>query len=968
MGNKRGLSLGVVTVSFLLGVLGAVSLPTAQAAVAAGTWVNTIGTQFLVGDALATIVPTAVGTNFLDPTCAQGGTSLALVSGVRLSGVNAVVNPVVLVVSCLGATIGSRLNFIGVDGKVIKQLSTTAVPPNGWAHFVHRQDKGDLLGCGANGSLYSIDYSQDTNTADGTATQLTPLPAAVTSCNGLAWDAEADVMYVGLSVNGGIKIGRVVSFKQGTSTLVGDFTNLPCLANGLAISGGVLLMSCAAANNPQPTDPTMFRLDKATGAVLGVFGKGTTADPSFHPLAGLGDLACDPVTFHADQATGRDLYTDALWSRLGANGNSVVALQFPAFTCGMPVSSVVVNPNGVRFSPLAAGLSIPGANGPGQVPKSACFDATGRVKDADGDGLPDCWETSGIDFGGAGTTDLTLCVDVNTNGDGVSTTHECANPNHKDLFVEIDYMQFHKPDPQALSQTQSVTTAGVKSVREAFAAAPVNNPDLSTGINIHFQVDEQLSHADQVIFTPCTQGTGSAGATVVDFDAIKAANFGTAVERGNQQTLNAKRLAFRYVVFGHNLAPLASNGGLGSSGCSEIGGDDGVVTLGSFSGSVAGHAGGIGNTDEQAGTLMHEFGHLLGLRHGGDDAINCKPNYRSVMSYSRQFSGSPIVGRRLDYSRSEDPVLADQTKTGLLNEGSLNELVGLGTDSSLGPIAGRNPGDVPFFASPDQIAFGPSAWAFSAANAGFINWNRNKNNKGVPIQDAAAAANINDGSGCTSLIANETLFGFDDWANILYRASAAIDFAGGRTSQEELTQQGAETLYLGSDLDGNFAGDGTDCGGTVFPDGTTSFPCKHRIDIKPSFSIPKEIFPGTEANITIAIFSEQNGAQVWNASTQVLLNDLVAHPLTFTVEPFKVSVKVNNKGGGTCSISDVADPITGQKDGIKDLKCQFPTGQDLNGNLLPAGTHFGVVNGWFFDPLSGTNRAFTARQEVTIIE
>jgi hypothetical protein len=44
-------------------------------------------------------------------------------------------------------------------------------------------------------------------------------------------------------------------------------------------------------------------------------------------------------------------------------------------------------------------------------------------------------------------------------------------------------MQDHKPDPKALSQTQSPATlvngvpVGVKSVREAFAAAPVSNPD-----------------------------------------------------------------------------------------------------------------------------------------------------------------------------------------------------------------------------------------------------------------------------------------------------------------------------------------------------------------------------------------------------------------------------------------------------------------------------------------------------------
>ena len=70
-------------------------------------------------------------------------------------------------------------------------------------------------------------------------------------------------------------------------------------------------------------------------------------------------------------------------------------------------------------------------------------------------------------------------------------TKECADPNHKDLFVQVGWMANHKPDPQALSQTQSVATVGVQSVREAFAAAPVSNPDSKNGISLHIQVDKQ---------------------------------------------------------------------------------------------------------------------------------------------------------------------------------------------------------------------------------------------------------------------------------------------------------------------------------------------------------------------------------------------------------------------------------------------------------------------------------------------
>jgi hypothetical protein len=995
MNNGRVLSCGAA-VGFLLVVVSLAFPPPARAA-----WVNSTGTQFQVGGQLGQIIPNSTGTSFINPACnttgsAKGGTSLALVpsllQGLKLSGVDPVLNPLVLAVSCLdtNTTTGARLNFINpANGKVVTQISTNPAPSTGYPHFVFRPDKGDLLGCGENGSLYSIAFLKATGTpptAPTTQLSIPPFPPDATpSCTGLTWDAEADMIYMGLSVGGGNKIGRVIRFKQGTTTLLGDFTSLPCTANGLAISGGVLLMSCVSQNNPLPTDATMLRLDKSTGLTLGVFGKGTTADPSFHPPAGLGDLACDPVTFHKDPTTGRDLFTDALWSRLGDTGNTVVALEFPAFTCGLPSNSVVLR-NGVPFSPLAAGLSDPGPNGPGQLPLQLqgleCFDAHGDVKDSDGDGLPDCWETSDIDFDGDGNVDLDLCVQVDTNGDGIpEAMAECADANHKDLFVEIDYMQFHKPDPKALSQTQRPDTVvngkfvGVQSVREAFAAAPVCTIEtpgcVPTGIRIHFQVDEQLSHFDEVVFTPCTASAGSTGKTVVDFDTVKAANFGTATDRANAQALNAKRLAFRYVLFAHNLAPLPG-GGVAGSGCAEVGGDDAVVSLGTgFLGSVAGHTGSVGSTDEQAGTLMHEFGHLVGLRHGGDDTINCKPNYRSVMSYNRQLSGNPIVGRRLDYSRSLDPVL---------NELSLNEFAGLGVDPSLGALP-------PYFNGLDQIAFGPGAWSFASVGPASpttpapINWNRSRKSKNDPtptFETSPVSGNLNDGSGCTSLVSNEILFGHDDWSNILYRASAAIDFAGGGRTESplELTAQGAEALYLGTDADSNGAGDGTDCGGTINPNGTTSFPCKHRIDVKPSFPFPKTIDPGAEATITIAIFSEPNpttGKPPWSAPDQVNFGQfprfpLSQFPLTFRVESFVVPVKVNNSGGGTCSVQDVQDPISLKKDGIKDIKCQFPVGPLPDGTPLPEGTHFGVVSGYFFDPPTDEIRAFTARQEVNILE
>src|SRR5262249_56824013 len=74
-----------------------------------------------------------------------------------------------------------------------------------------------------------------------------------------------------------------------------------------------------------------------------------------------------------------------------------------------------------------------------------------NVLDSDGDGLLDCWEDGtfwathppgdgkpGIDFDGDGVRDLILC-----DNDNAASPGTCAKPNHKDIFVEIDYMTNH---------------------------------------------------------------------------------------------------------------------------------------------------------------------------------------------------------------------------------------------------------------------------------------------------------------------------------------------------------------------------------------------------------------------------------------------------------------------------------------------------------------------------------------------
>ena len=186
--------------------------------------------------------------------------------------------------------------------------------------------------------------------------------------------------------------------------------------------------------------------------------------------------------------------------------------------------------------------------------------------DDDGDGLCDNWEQDGIDFDNDGTVDLEL---YDTNGDGTISANEHADPEQKDLYVEIDSMDDHPPDIQALTDVQL-----------AFINAPVPNPSAANpigtpGIRLHLEISGAVPETPLVAFEPCTPAAGSADS---DFDAIKAANFGTAAQRAAPPAvLSAKRFAFRYALFAHELKGKGS-----TSGCAELPGNDFIVSLGGF--------------------------------------------------------------------------------------------------------------------------------------------------------------------------------------------------------------------------------------------------------------------------------------------------------------------------------------------------------------------------------------------------
>jgi hypothetical protein len=223
--------------------------------------------------------------------------------------------------------------------------------------------------------------------------------------------------------------------------------------------------------------------------------------------------------------------------------------------------------------------------------------------DSDGDGIPDCSEVQGSTFAG---------LDLYAMG---------ARTGQKDVFIEIDYMDSN--DPGVIPQREALDK-----VKQVFAGR---------GYKVHFDVGS-LYHPGPGI-SEADHDLGNASAKVPFAQGIE---LGAAGDKANFFTYKAghmdirRRNVFYYALFAYSRN---ADGSAGSSGVAELGGNDLIVSLGNW-GLVNGSNRQI---NYQASTLMHEWGHNLGLRHGGGDDVNYKPNYLSIMNYHYQLSGLPLL-------------------------------------------------------------------------------------------------------------------------------------------------------------------------------------------------------------------------------------------------------------------------------------------------------------------------------------
>jgi hypothetical protein len=477
------------------------------------------------------------------------------------------------------------------------------------------------------------------------------------------------------------------------------------------------------------------------------------------------------------------------------------------------------------------------------------------VRDSDGDGLLDIWESS--------TTTL-----YDPNGQPLPNLAAMgADPSKRDLFVEIGYMKTDSDTDYGgvikPAHSHLPSPAALKLVGEAFAAAPPDPRVIggTPGINVHFDVGPGYDPGNEAY--PYIVRDGARGGEAIDESSTLCSRGATApvweCQFGPQPVAGASTLTsgypgtvgwktgfrflrdevlsgppppapgeedpceapgntcvrrfdrnrkdiFRYALFAHAVGlprseqpcldtagqPVPVNDTAGGlcvasptdprtdnpdfhvprtiSGIGDFRGGDFMVTLGAFP-DVDGRP--VGTPFFQASTLMHEVGHNLGRRHGGEAfEPNCKPTYFSVMNYLYQLRGllDDDGTPHLDFSGQVGPSL-DETN---LSDGLSGLPYRIGWYAPLvgSYLEGRGTAaKVHCDGSPlDEIEL--AEWKAgrgtvridARTKAGPVDWKADND-----LVDASFALDINF-SGATTLVeppgAPQILAGSDDWSNL----------------------------------------------------------------------------------------------------------------------------------------------------------------------------------------------------------
>jgi hypothetical protein len=394
--------------------------------------------------------------------------------------------------------------------------------------------------------------------------------------------------------------------------------------------------------------------------------------------------------------------------------------------------------------------------------------------DADGDGLPGDWESSQVNP--YDSLPEQAGVDLNCNGviddsDDDLIWHEPPTGDYlKDIYLKYDYMaagpsesSSHQPLPESVDQ-----------VVAAFARR---------GIALHVAPAPGPIPHTSVVYLPVQGPDICAAPGNTSFYDLKAAHF--------DQKL---RVGYHYLVFSHkSCCDDSGAANAGGSGLAEIHGNDSLVSLAVFQ--IQGTVTQIKakRKNEEAGTILHEMGHNLGLCHDGGVDPNSpggcpvtevlrKPNHISSMNGLFQLGGILRAGTSGTLSPL-DPNLPRRVDFSHLVTEPLDEL-------ALQETTGLNIGTAPFDRDVSRYFCQGSGEPVMGSGSGPVDWDCNGS-----ISPAPVTVDLNlDG-------AYDILEGRDEWGGLRFDFQCQPTYADSvlppqLVARGELTAEQADGLHL----------------------------------------------------------------------------------------------------------------------------------------------------------------------------
>lgn len=337
------------------------------------------------------------------------------------------------------------------------------------------------------------------------------------------------------------------------------------------------------------------------------------------------------------------------------------------------------------------------------------------IEDLDEDGIPDCAEQEGATFA------------------GLPLYEWGARTGVKDIFIEVDYMESEDPGivPQRKALQKVVDTFAEQGYAVHFDAGDIFHQ--TEGLSA---ADFDLGGGNQVEYYLQTVFTSTQEAPSIYDHKIKHSDI-------------KRKPIFHYMLMANSQK---ADGSGGSSGYAELFGNDLIISLGSWGLQTDTETALNLTINYQAGTILHELGHNLGLYHGGGDYLNNKPNHVSSMNYLYQLNGLPTIGER-EGDRYNKRFFWGNLTCNLEN----NELV---NDPS---------------ASPDDFVIGYSSGKSATINESAVSESTGFGRENSTAVDFNCDGDFSDNLTNTDInydgYANEMLHDYDEWSMIFLQFS-----------------------------------------------------------------------------------------------------------------------------------------------------------------------------------------------------